>query len=673
MKSTFASLFLAGVTWTAVHGQVVPAMLSYQGHVAANGTNFTGNGNFKFALINPNATLSHWSNDGTSVAGSEPTNRVVIPVADGLYSVALGDTTLSNMLAIPPQVFTNSDVHLRVWFDDGANGSQVLSPDQPILSVGYAMMAEQVANGAITGGMIADGAIGSTELAPDSVNSGHIINGAVNTVDIADGAVTSAKIADNSVGSADVADVLALRELVLENAAGLNRIELSGSGDSGEIRMNHGMIGRFLEAYGTTSGGLFKLYDKLGGQLTGQTTVELGSSSLGGYARVYQDNNSAGVHINGQNGDLPGGTILVYRESGLGVVVQGQRGSGGGAVEVRDSASDARVLLQGSNGTLQLYNEGGATPTLKATGDEGELVAVKSLGVAGTVGAGLLQASLAMDEYGGVIRTRSSSAGQQITTMFGGSSQGGGYGVVRKGNGANGVAFVADSSQSGSVQVFGQNASPTIELIGAQQAGTGGRIEMTQGNGQLTVILDGEVGNGGGGYLQLRKGDGTGTITLDADAAGEGKITTQVLQITGGSDLSEQFDVNAAGHALEPGMVVSIDPANAGELRLSTRAYDSTVAGVVSGAGGVKPGMLMGQAGSVADGKHPVALTGRVYCHVDASYGAVAPGDLITTSDTPGHAMKVNDHARARGAVIGKAMTGLESGRGLVLVLVSLQ
>jgi len=83
--------------------------------------------------------------------------------------------------------------------------------------------------------------------------------------------------------------------------------------------------------------------------------------------------------------------------------------------------------------------------------------------------------------------------------------------------------------------------------------------------------------------------------------------------------------------------------------------------------------MLMGQQGSVADGKHPIALTGRVYCLADASAGAIQPGDLLTTSDTPGHSMKVTDHTKAQGAIIGKAMTALESSKGLVLVLVSLQ
>ena len=121
-------------------------------------------------------------------------------------------------------------------------------------------------------------------------------------------------------------------------------------------------------------------------------------------------------------------------------------------------------------------------------------------------------------------------------------------------------------------------------------------------------------------------------------------------------------------------MIVSIDPKNPGELVVSSRPYDRTVAGIISGAGGVKPGMLMGQRGSVADWQHPVALTGRVYAWMDADAGgAITPGDLITTSATPGHGMKAQDHARAGGAIIGKAMTALAHGKGLVLVLVSLQ
>ena len=158
------------------------------------------------------------------------------------------------------------------------------------------------------------------------------------------------------------------------------------------------------------------------------------------------------------------------------------------------------------------------------------------------------------------------------------------------------------------------------------------------------------------------------------DASGKGRVITDVLEIKGGADLSEQFDVKAPlGFSPAAGMVVSIDPQQPGKLAVSRSEYDRKVAGIISGAGGVSPGMLMGQDGSIASGRYPVALSGRVYCLVDATRAAVQPGDLLTTSNTPGHAMKVTDHDKAQGAIIGKAMTGLPEGKGLVLVLVTLQ
>ena len=166
---------------------------------------------------------------------------------------------------------------------------------------------------------------------------------------------------------------------------------------------------------------------------------------------------------------------------------------------------------------------------------------------------------------------------------------------------------------------------------------------------------------------------GIGTTAPQAKLDVRGRTRTEVLEITGGSDLSEQFEIKAEEQKVEPGMVVCIDASSCGNLVVSQKAYDRTVAGIVSGAGGVKPGMLMGQQGTMADGEHPVALTGRAYCRADASNGPITPGDLLTTSDVAGHAMKVTDYERAQGAILGKAMSSLEEGRGLVLVLVSLQ
>lgn len=144
------------------------------------------------------------------------------------------------------------------------------------------------------------------------------------------------------------------------------------------------------------------------------------------------------------------------------------------------------------------------------------------------------------------------------------------------------------------------------------------------------------------------------------------------LHVMGGADFSEPF--NFSGKAtVKPGMLMAIDPDHPGELRIADKAYDKTVAGIVSGANGVQPGLMMHQEGTAADGTTPIALSGRVYAWADASLDPIVPGDLLTTSGTPGHAMKVVDHTKALGAIIGKSMSALPSGTGMILVLVSLQ
>src|SRR5262249_61527016 len=111
-----------------------------------------------------------------------------------------------------------------------------------------------------------------------------------------------------------------------------------------------------------------------------------------------------------------------------------------------------------------------------------------------------------------------------------------------------------------------------------------------------------------------------------------------------------------------------------GQMRVASEAYDPTVAGIISGANGVNPGITLRHKGTVADGELPVASIGRVWCWCDAdANGAIQAGDLLTSSDTPGHAMKATDFAHANGAVIGKAMSRLKSGKGLVLVVVSVK
>jgi hypothetical protein len=134
-------------------------------------------------------------------------------------------------------------------------------------------------------------------------------------------------------------------------------------------------------------------------------------------------------------------------------------------------------------------------------------------------------------------------------------------------------------------------------------------------------------------------------------------------------DCAEEFDVVAA-EEVGPGTVVVLD--NEGNVRQSTEAYDRRVAGVVSGAGNLRPGIVLGRRPG-ASFRLPVALVGKVFCRVDADMSPIQVGDLLTTSSTPGHAMKASEPAKAFGAVIGKALRPLESGRDIIPILVALQ
>ncbi len=126
-----------------------------------------------------------------------------------------------------------------------------------------------------------------------------------------------------------------------------------------------------------------------------------------------------------------------------------------------------------------------------------------------------------------------------------------------------------------------------------------------------------------------------------------GNVTvTQTLTATDvvlpNADCAEEFDVSMFA---EPGDVMVLD--GDGAVRACAEAYDRKVAGVVSGAGQYKPAITLDRRPS-STSRLPIALVGKVMCKVDASYGAVAVGDLLTTSATPGHAMKAADPSRAR-------------------------
>lgn len=213
-------------------------------------------------------------------------------------------------------------------------------------------------------------------------------------------------------------------------------------------------------------------------------------------------------------------------------------------------------------------------------------------------------------------------------------------------------------------------------------AGTNGwtRLEFLNGDGQWNVGTSRNF-NGNEFYfhregspnLALRikpNGDAFVQGTMNANSVSSNTVTCKVLTVTG-ADVAEKFPSNEV--EVEPGTVMEIDPDHPGKLRTAREAYSTRVAGVVSGAGDNPAGAILGNFPG-SENAPAIALSGRVWVHCDATTAAIAPGDLLTTSSQPGHAMKASDREKSHGAILGKAMTSLTYGeQGLVLVLVNLQ
>jgi hypothetical protein len=172
------------------------------------GRNYSASPTVTIAPPPPNyAYVTYWSNDGSSTGGGEPGLAMPLLVNQGLFSVNLGDTGLSNMTAvIPPSIFTNSDVRLRIWFSDGVAAFQQFYPDQRLTSAGYAMMAANVPDGAITSLKLAPGAVSTSAVAMNAIRTPNIADGSITSAKLAPGAVGSNALATNGVRTANVAD-----------------------------------------------------------------------------------------------------------------------------------------------------------------------------------------------------------------------------------------------------------------------------------------------------------------------------------------------------------------------------------------------------------------------------------------------------------------------------------
>lgn len=221
----------------------------------------------------------------------------------------------------------------------------------------------------------------------------------------------------------------------------------------------------------------------------------------------------------------------------------------------------------------------------------------------------------------------------------------GGHIAMAAGTGAQNVG-IGSQNPTSKLHVIATTSSVAMNVV---NFGTGGGALITQIGGSTPALTLNKTGTG---------------VALDV-----GGITrTQVVEITG-ADLAEKFPVS---EETTPGTVMEIDPQNAGKLRIARGAYNRRVAGIVSGANNLPAGAILGNLPGHEDAP-PIALSGRVWVKCNNAGGGIELGDLLTTSEQAGTAMKVNDFSRAQGSIIGKAMTSLSDAEGFVLVLVSLQ
>jgi hypothetical protein len=444
--------------------------------------------------------------------------------------------------------------------------------------------------------------------------------------------------------------------------------------DGGDIRLT-GATARFqmfnfngppetetVEIIGTnaTNGGEIRLYSGVG-----LLNVYAGAdANQAGLIQARNTNGDTRVQINGSNNDDGGAISVLAADGSNSVFIEGDSTNAGGRVGVRNAAGSSTVNLIGAvdasgNGAIGV----GESSPLAPMHVEGTSLSL--------TGAALNSDDMIIEDADAVLGLYSGNGGSFGSTIALGEMSGGAlvdkWGITRTTSGAGSelrFTYGADANYGNNTSVL-RIGPDGLRGTDAELA-SGGYLVLGSPTGSNVAIDNNEMmarNNGAAATLTLNNEGG------DVSIAPQGTTIVRVLQITG-ADVAERFPTNDKA---EPGMVMEIDPDNAGKLRIARGAYNRRVAGVVSGAGNLPVGAVLGNL-TAGDNGPPVALSGRVWVMCDAGQRSVEIGDLMTTADLPGHAMAVCDNDRANGAMIGKAMTKLAQGeKGLVLVLVNLQ
>jgi hypothetical protein len=465
---------------------------------------------------------------------------------------------------------------------------------------------------------LADAAVTAMKIATGAVTATRIADGSVTGSKISASAVTGDKIADGAIDTADLANGAVTGAKIAVGAITSATI-MDGSVTEADLAANAVTATRIAD--GSVIGS--KIFTSAVTVTKIQDGAVAGSKIAPAAVTEAKLANGAVTSTKIANGAV---TAAKVASAEVQLRISGQCTTGSA---IRTVATDGSVTCEAAGG-------GDLTPPVTIDGSN-TVYPILSVSNGGTrpaivgVSAGSPGVSGQSDETGG-------------DGVRGTATATGGLGVKGAASGSDGIALYGEATGPGGTGVKG---------LGFSQ---GGYFESTVLSGGVGIIAKG----GASGQAAIFMGN---VAIKDRDTG------DLLIELGKGLDYAEGFDVSDAG-PLEAGTVLIIDPETPGELMQSTRAYDTRVAGIIAGANGLGSGVRLGAEGF----DHDVALAGRVYCKIDATEAGIRPGDLLTTSPIPGHAMKATDFDRARGAILGKAMEPLAVGTtGQVLVLVGLQ
>jgi hypothetical protein len=480
-----------------------PTVVSYQGRVTVSGVPHNGTGYFKFAVVDSNGTASYWSNDGSSIGGSEPVNDVALSMSGGLFNVLLGDTSLPGMSQpLPAAAFSAPNRYLRVWFATAAGGPYTqLAPDRRVGATPYALNAETLdGQDASAFAPAAHDHFGQTW--SGNSTTGLTVNNAGSGGLNASGTTYGVTgLADSTLGygvygyatATDGFTYGVIGENLATTGGGVNGWAGAGSGSV------HGVLGESQSTAGTGVGG----YAHAG---SGTTYGVYGwSASSNGYG-VYGSALSTGVY--GSAGAASGYTFGVWGQSastdGRGVVGYATTTSSGFPIGVHgrsDSPSGYGVLgeVTATSGTTNGVQGTSYSPAGRGVYGEATATSGTNYGV-----YGLSQSTAGYGVYGYASDTSGSNVG-----VFGQSESTNGRGVYGLAGGPTGVTVgvIGLASSTSGYGVY------SIGNFGA--TGTKAAIVETQDYGWRHLYAMESPDNWFEDFGQAQLVDGKATVTIE--------------------------------------------------------------------------------------------------------------------------------------------------------------